>query len=151
MAKHPAKQPAKYPRTRSRTRRIARFFFFAAMALAAVVAFSLSGDDYAAMSAFTRGAVRWQETPEFRSIAMEYSINGSAAMRSRPMYVPVRKIIMAIRSAPGMPPEFAVNPTSYAHYLNFSRGPLSAYLHLCGEQTLPDFVVAVEELGGSRP
>jgi hypothetical protein len=40
-----------------------------------------------------------------------------------------------------------VAPTSQRHYSNFTRGPLSAYLHLCGEQGLEDVLGDIEWMG----
>jgi hypothetical protein len=128
-------------------RRVGRGAFLLALLFTGLMAFGLSGADYAALLSFTQAVDRWQHDPEFRTIAVEYSVRGSAAMRTRPFFVPAKRLIIAIRSVPGLPKEFAVNPTSRAHYENFSRGPLSAYLHLCREQDLPAYVTAVEPLG----
>jgi hypothetical protein len=129
------------------TRRVFRGALILALSFTGLLAFGLSGADYAALLSFTQAVDRWQHDPEFRTIAIEYSACGSAAMRTRPFFIPAKRLIIAIRSVPGLPKEFAVNPTSRAHYENFSRGPLSAYLHLCREQDLPAYVTAVGPLG----
>jgi hypothetical protein len=108
---------------------------------------SLSNRDLAAIRSFNESVGRWQTNPEFRAIAIDYSIRGSQAMSIHPAMLPAQRIIMAIRSVPGLPKEFAVNPTSELHYRNFTRGPLCAYLHLCAEQDLPDYILLVEKLG----
>src|SRR5438045_5925841 len=56
-------------------------------------------------------------------------------------------IVMAIRSMPGVPKRFAVNPTSRLHYDHFEQGPLCAYLHLCSEQSVADFAGVLEKAG----
>jgi hypothetical protein len=81
---------------------------------------------------------------------MDYSIRGSAAMRTRPLFIPAAKGIMAVRSIPGLPPEYAVNPTSLAHYENFSSGPHSAYLYLSDEQNVSGVANLFEKLGARR-
>lgn len=139
--------PARRKPHRRWARRVARGAFILALLFTGLFAFGLSGADYAALLSFTQAVDRWQHDPEFRTIAIEYSACGSAAMRTRPFFIPAKRLIIAIRSVPGLPKEFAVNPTSRAHYENFSRGPLSAYLHLCREQDLPAYVAAVEPLG----
>jgi hypothetical protein len=138
---------ANSPRRPSRIRRaVGRGTFILLLIVTAAFGFGLSDGDVASLRAFTRGVDQWQHDPEFRTIAVEYSIVGSGAMRSRPFGVPASRLILAIRSIPGLPKDLAVNPTSRAHYENFSRGPLSAYLHLCREQDVPDFVGPIEDL-----
>jgi hypothetical protein len=117
------------------------------LALCAWLAFGLSGGDYARLRSFTDSVERWQSNPEFRQIAYDYSIGGSAAMRTRPMFIPAARGIMAVRSIPGLPKEYAVNPTSQAHYENFSSGPLSAYLYLSDEQNVSGITGLFETLG----
>ena len=41
----------------------------------------------------------------------------------------------------------SVNPTSLAHYENFSSGPLSAYLYLSDEQNVSGIAELFERLG----
>ena len=117
------------------------------LTLCAWFAFGLSGGDYASLRSFTDSVERWQSNPDFRLIAYDYSVRGSAAMRTRPLFIPAAKGIMAVRSVPGLPPEYAVNPTSQAHYQNFSSGPLSAYLYLSDEQNVSGIAGLFEKLG----
>ena len=117
------------------------------LSLCAWFAFGLSGGDYAKLRSFTDSVERWQSNPEFRLIAYDYSIRGSAAMRTAPLFIPAAKGIMAVRSIPGLPPQYAVNATSRAHYENFSSGPLSAYLYLSDEQNVSGIAELFERLG----
>jgi hypothetical protein len=55
-------------------------------------------------------------------------------------------VILKFRSLPGLPASLAVNPTSESHYRDFSRGELSAYLHLCDEQGVENAVPMIENL-----
>lgn len=103
--------------------------------------------DDAAFRSFALAAHRWQKNPEFRAISFEYAVLGSDAMRTHPLFMPAKSEILALRSIPGLPKSLAVNPTSRLHYERFSRGPLSAYLHLCSEQDVPDLVGVVESAG----
>ncbi|MDB5292985.1 MAG: hypothetical protein JWL69_4226 [Phycisphaerales bacterium] len=113
----------------------------------ALFAFGLDGHDEAAFRSFSEACDRWQSNPEFRSVAIDYTIRGSAAMRTHPFFIPTQRSILAVRSLPLLPKKFAVNPTSRLHYQNFSRGPLCAYLHLCGEQGVPTTIGVVEAIG----
>src|SRR4051812_41162042 len=99
-------------------------------ALCAWMAFGLSGVDQAAVRSFEESAEGWQRNPEFRTVAIDYCVRGSRAMRARLLNVSASTIVLTVRSAPFIPERFAVNATSKAHYENFSKGPLSAYLHL---------------------
>src|SRR5438105_1472766 len=130
-----------------RLRTFGKVAFGAALVFCALVAFGISGDDEAAFRSFTEAARRWQVNPEFRSVAMDYSIRGSRAMRTHPMLISSSRMIMALRSVPSLPPRYAINPTSRLHYENFTRGPLSAYLHLSGEQSMPDYLGIFESAG----
>src|SRR5205823_5965576 len=67
-----------------------------------------------------------------------------------PLGIPARRLILGLRSIPGLSPRYAINPTSRLHYENFTRGPLSAYLHLSGEQSMPDYL-GVFETAGRKP
>ena len=133
-------------------RRAARLGLYAALGITAVVGFGVGPQTQSRLSSFTAAAGRWQQHPEFRTVAKEYTVGGSDAMRTRPFGISASTWIIAIRSIPGLPPEFAVNDTSRAHYANFSSGPLSAYLHLCYEQDLTDaagngyFLAEMEDL-----
>jgi len=113
----------------------------------AMITFGISGSDEAAFRAFDEAVDRWQVNPEFRAVALDYCIGGSRAMRTRPFLIRAKATIMAMRSAPGLPKKFAVAPTSGLHYDNFTRGALSAYLHLCSEQDVSDMVGIIEAAG----
>lgn len=139
--------PSRQPRRSRRARRFRRWFFAGTVVLLAGLGFGVSGRDEAALRSFTGAVDRWQDHPEFRAVAIDYAVRGSEAMRSRPFFVRASGLIIAVRSVPGLPKQYAVNPTSRLHYENFSRGPLSAYLHLCDEQSVPDFIGIVEGLG----
>jgi hypothetical protein len=128
-------------------RRLRKAAFLTALLLCALFDFGLSGPDSAAVRSFIGETDRWQVNPEFRTVAIDYSVYASNAMRIHPAMVPARRVIMGVRSLPFMPKEFAVNPTSQLHYTHFSAGPLSAYLHLCSEQDMPDFLPLVETMG----
>jgi hypothetical protein len=143
------REPAPEPARRGRRIRVGlkRAFVVGPLALCAWLAFGLSGGDYAKLRSFTDSVERWQSHPEFRHIAYDYAIGGSAAMRTRPLFIPAAKGIMAVRSTPGLPREYAVNPTSHAHYESFSSGPLSAYLYLCDEQNVSGITGLFETLG----
>ena len=139
--------PARIPPRRSRLR---RFAFATAIGFAALLAFGISGADESAYRSFDEAAGRWQHAPEFRAVAIQYCELGSRAMRTRPLFIPAKREIMALRSLPMLPATLAVNPTSRQHYEDFSRGPLSSYLHLCGEQQLDPFIQVFEGIG-QRP
>ncbi len=132
---------------RARLLRLGRWAFIAAFVACLLLDWSLSNRDVAAIRNFNEGVDRWQTNPEFRAVAIDYCNRGSEAMSIHPAMVPAARVIMAIRSIPGLPKEFAINPTLELHYRNFTRGPLCAYLHLCSEQDLPDYVPLVEALG----
>ncbi len=70
------------------------------------------------------GIDHWQINPEFRTAAMQYCILGSAATRTRFLFIRTGSVVMALRSIPMLPKRFAVNPTSRSHYDDFGRGPL---------------------------
>jgi hypothetical protein len=111
----------------------------------AFMAFGLSGSDDAAVRAFDEAATSWQTDPDFRRVAMDYCVLGSRAVRTRLFGIHAGGVVMAVRSIPGVPSRFAVNPTSQLHYERFAQGPLCAYLHLCSEQSVPDFAGVVEK------
>lgn len=134
-------------RPRPRLARLGRWAFTSAFVVCLLLDLSLSNRDVASIRSFNEGVGRWQTNPEFRAVAIDYSIRGSQAMSIHPAMLPAARVIMAIRSLPGIPKEFAANPTSELHYRNFTRGPLCGYLHLCSEQDLPDYVPLVEALG----
>lgn len=127
--------------------RLGRFALGLLVLLLALFAFGLDGHDEAAFRSFCEACDRWQINPEFRYVAFDYTVRGSAAMRTRPFCIATRRCILAVRSLPLLPKKYAVNPTSELHYQNFSRGPLCAYLHLCGEQDVANHLGLVEAIG----
>jgi hypothetical protein len=132
---------------RSNARRARRVGLVLTVVLLGLLAFGISGTDEAAIRAFDEAADRWQTNPEFRSVATEYCVRGSGALRTRPLLVRARRLIVAMRSLPLLPRRLAMSPTSRSHYENFSNGPLCAYLFLCGEQSVPEFVAVLEACG----
>jgi hypothetical protein len=126
--------------------KFARAAWIVALLLSVAAAFSLSPLDEAAARGFLEQAKLWQRNPEFRGVAMDYCIRGSRALRTRPFMVPARSLVLGARSVPGLPKQYAVNDTSFAHYDAFSRGPLSAYLFLCDEQSVQNFVGVLEDV-----
>jgi hypothetical protein len=118
------------------SRRIAHGISWACVAAAILFGYGLGSDDARVLGEFSAAVERWQAGPEFRRVADEYVRLSHAAMNASPWEVRATTWIMAIRAIPGLPPEYAVSPTSQLHYDNFTRGELSAYLHLCGEQTM---------------
>ncbi len=114
--------------------------------IAALICFSfgVSPHDEAAFRTFSASIDRWQTDPEFRAAAMQYCILGSAATRTQFLFIRTGRIVMALCSIPLLPARFSVNPTSQSHYDDFGRGPLCAYLHLCGEQSVGDVESMVE-------
>jgi hypothetical protein len=124
-----------------------RAAFAAAIVFSIAFGYGISGRDRGALETFTRSVDRWQSNPEFRSLAVEYSVRGSEALRTRPLLVPADRLIIVARSCPLLPERYALTPTCRAHYEGFSRGPLCAYLHLCDEQAVHHAVAMLEELG----
>jgi hypothetical protein len=111
------------------------------------VGFGTDAHEAAKMRQFADSVERWQTNPEFRRVQIEYVEMGSDAMRSRLAFVPGTKAVIFLRSLPGLPEHLRVNDTSYAHYTNFTRGPLSAYMHLTREQGLGDTLKMLKALG----
>ncbi|HZK79502.1 MAG TPA: hypothetical protein VFC46_00505 [Humisphaera sp.] len=131
----------------ARKSKLTRLFAILLLLGVVLITFGISGPDEAAFRAFDESVDRWQTNPEFRAVAIDYCIGGSRAMMTRPFLIPAKSTIMTLRSAPGLPKKYAVNATSALHYQNFSRGPLSAYLHLCSEQDVPDMIGIIEAAG----
>src|SRR5579871_2675243 len=119
--------------SRKGLRRTSFFLIGFTFSLSILCMLALSAHDETALRSFSEAVDRWQVNPEFRAVAMDYSIRGSAAMRTSFLWMPAKRVIIALRSIPMIPKRYAVNPTSRQHYEDFSRGPLSAYLHLCSE------------------
>jgi hypothetical protein len=84
--------------------------------------------------------------PEFRAVQDEYVRLGADAMQAKLCGLRAGSVIMGFRSLPGLPKYLRVSPTSAAHYEAFTRGELSAYLHLSGEQGVADGTDAIEGL-----
>src|SRR5262245_5408346 len=116
--------------------RVGKSLAWVFVALALIVGFGIDSDDAHRFNDFCNGVDRWQVGPDFRNVAYEYVRLSHAAMNATPCGVHSTAVIMGLRSIPGLGPEYAVSPTSQAHYDDFTRGELSAYLHLCGEQTM---------------
>jgi hypothetical protein len=100
---------------------------------ALAVGFGTPSTDCEKMRLFADAVQRWQHYPDFRKVQVEYVEIGNEAMRTKCAFVSATGGIMCLRSLPGLPAHLRVNPTSQAHYENFTRGPLCAYLHLTGE------------------
>ncbi len=115
------------------------------------VGFGTSASDAEKMKLFADSADRWQTNPDFRNVQIEYSEQGSDAMRTKVAFIDTTKDIIWLRSLPGIPDEDKINDTSYAHYKDFTAGPLSAYMHLTGEQGLANTVGTIKYLGSKEP
>ncbi|HYE20221.1 MAG TPA: hypothetical protein VEA69_17365 [Tepidisphaeraceae bacterium] len=109
--------------------------------------FGMPPADAVKMRLFSDAVVRWQTNPDFRKVQVEYVELGSDAMRTKTAFVDTTTGIMALRSLPFLPKELAVNESSLRHYQNFTRGPLSAYLHLTTEQGVADTLKMLKPLG----
>jgi hypothetical protein len=134
VSNQPEEAPALQEATRSRVRRGLAVIAFLVGLIAVLLVFGLNGTDVGAWRAFDEATGQWQVNPEFRSVCFEYCRLGSRAVRTRPFWLNGRHAIMSLRSIPFLPKRFAISPTSHAHYQSFDRGPLCAYLYLCGEQ-----------------
>lgn len=137
--------PRRAPR-RGRSLLLRALFCFVLLFCAAF-GFGLSDRDAATLRSFTTAVGRWQHHPEFRALAVEYSVKGSAALRVRPLLVPGDRVVIAARSCPLLPQRYGLTDTCRVHYESFARGPLSGYLHLSDEQAVHHVVGMVEELG----
>jgi hypothetical protein len=111
------------------------------------VGFGTGSTDAARMRQFSDAVERWQHNPEFRRIGVEYVEMGSDAMRTDVCFVDSTRVVLALRSIPGLSKDWAINDTSLAHYTHFRQGPLSAYMHLTREQGLADTLQMLESLG----
>src|SRR4051812_40388263 len=110
------------------------------LALSAAVAFGVSPGDRAVLREFAAAVTRGERNPDFRAVQREYVDLGTRAMQARWCGLRARTIVMGFRSMPGLPKALATSNGSAAHYDAFSRGQLSAYLHLSGEQDAEDAV-----------
>lgn len=111
-----------------------------ALLLCIALGFGTPGSDMDRLRTFSNAVNRWQIDPEFRAAGQEYATLGHEGMQARWWGQSTTSVVMWLRSLPFLPPTLDVDPTSQAHYDNFTRGPLSAYLHLCGESA-PDFII----------
>src|SRR5947207_1715589 len=123
------------------------FLIIAAIA----VAFGVSSADLGRFDAFAVAVGRWQVNPDFRLVQREYVEVGTRAMQARWWGQPIGRVIMAFRSIPGIGQTLAANPNSASHYEDFTRGPLSAYLHLIDEQGLSTGLGMIRKLAQNRP
>src|SRR5689334_12787166 len=127
-------------------RRVAWSVLSLGLAIIALLAFALTPSDRARARAFCDGADRWQANADFRQVQREYVRLGSAAMQARLWGIRAENVVMDFRRLPGLPQYLAVSPSSAAHYRDFSKGEVAAYLHLAGEQGTADGVVMLEKL-----
>jgi len=124
-----------------------RIFLGLFVAALLAMGFGMPPGDAVKMRLFSDAVERWQHNPDFRKVQVEYVELGSDAMRTRTAFVETTKGIMWLRSIPGLPEHLRVNDTSLRHYTNFTRGPLSAYLHLTTEQGVADTLKMLTALG----
>jgi len=128
--------------------RVMRFFatalLLSLLALVLAAGLGVADEHVVAMRRFAQSVRRWQVNPDFRPIATQYASLGYEAMRTRVAGIAAADLMMAVRSIPGLPERYAAAPTSRKHYDNFSGGPLSAYLHLMGEQHIEWVVESME-------
>jgi hypothetical protein len=121
------------------------------LTVSAALGFGISSRDVQRLHAFGDAVQRWQINPDFRDVQREYVTLGVEAMRGRWLAVSAERIVMEFRSLPGLPKYLSVNESSAAHYRAFSTGEMSAYLHLTGEQAIPNGVAMVENLAQRSP
>jgi hypothetical protein len=117
---------------------------------ALLMGFGTSASDAEKLRLFADAVERWQHNPDFRQVQIEYVEVGSDAMRSKLGFVDSKTVIMWLRSLPGLPDHLKVNDTSFAHYTNFTYGPLSAYMHLTAEQGLSETLKMLGYLGNKE-
>ena len=123
-----------------------------ALAVCAAISFGITPADAAKLRDFDAAVLRWQTNPDFRAVAREYVTLGVRAMQARFCGIRAKTVVLGFRSLPGLPASLAVSTTSESHYEDFSRGELPAYLHLCDEQGVEDFIPIIEELlAGQQP
>ncbi len=119
---------------------------FVAM-LTLAVGFGTPAEDAQKLRVFNESVGKWQKNPDFRKVQVEYVDQGSDSMRTHFAFCETTKGIMFLRSLPGLPDHLKVNDTSLNHYINFTRGPLSAYMHLTTEQGMDDTLKMLKDLG----
>jgi hypothetical protein len=136
---------------RDRLKKTARWTGRVVLALVILLAFAIGfgtpQSDADKMRAFADAVEHWQHNPDFRKVQIEYVESGVQAMRTRTCGLDSTRTVMWLRSLPGLPEAWAVNDTSLAHYTSFTRGPISAYLHLCNEQGMSDTLKMLKDLG----
>jgi hypothetical protein len=125
----------------------ARVLLSLVILFALAIGFGTSGTDAEKMRVFAEAVERWQHNPDFREVQVEYVEMGNEAMRTRACFVDTTEGIMWLRSLPGLPEHLRVNDTSLAHYRDFCKGPLSAYMHLTAEQGLGETLKMIKYLG----
>src|SRR5512133_2549811 len=94
-------------------RRTAKAAAWSIFAVSLLIGFGITGSSR--LVRFREAVASWP-AKDFRDITAEYSILGHAAMRSGLVGIPAGRVVMTLRSIPGLPPELAVNPTSALHY-----------------------------------
>lgn len=139
--------PASAPRRRRCVRRAADVLLWSLIILTFLLGYGITSTDANRLEDFVQAVNRWQQEPEFRQVGMEYTLLSHDAMQVRFWGISTARLMMALRSVPGLPKAYAVEPTSETHYDNFTGGSLTAYLHLCGEQNVKDRVGMLEALG----
>jgi len=107
---------------------------------------SITPRDRARLREFARAVERWQINPDFRQVQAQYATLGAQAMQVRPLGFSARACVMRFRKTPGLPKYLAVGESSSDHYIQFARGPLSAYLRLSREQGVPETADIVQSL-----
>jgi hypothetical protein len=120
-------------------------------ALAGALGFGMSRTDARRVRTFADAVRGWQHNPDYRVVSIDYVKLGVEAMQARLCGISAGHVIMGFRSLPGLPEHLAVSDTSAAHYDAFSRGELSAYLHLSSEQGVANGIALVEQLGRRSP
>ncbi len=133
------------------TRRSAVALLALLVAVTAALGFGMAPTDARRVRAFRDAVHGWQLDPDYRLVSAEYVTLGVEAMQARVCGLSARTLVMGFRSVPKLPAHLAVNDTSAAHYDAFSRGDVSAYLHLASEQGFADGVELVERLARRQP
>jgi len=122
----------------------------AAVLLSLILGYGITGKDARVLRQFDAAVDRWQVQPDFRAVGMDYVRQSVAAMQARVGGVSACNVVMMLRSIPGLPEEYAANAGSRKHYEDFTRGDLSAYLHLSGEQGIGDVLPELETLARGK-
>jgi len=141
----------KLARVGRKRRAVAVGLLILVVALSAALGFGMGPGDAAHVRAFRDAVQRWQVNPDYRLVSAEYVTLGVEAMQARVCGLSAGTLVMGFRSIPKLPEHLAVNDTSAAHYEAFSRGEVSAYLHLAGEQGFAEAVDLFERLARRPP